>query len=165
MDNDLLGKYLTFFAKYDYALSRSGFCKRGRKLNGQADVKTIDADWDAFADKLPSTFYEEIKKNQNYAEIFKDGGPKVWAEKQGHAAKFHNDGSINDTKTLIYACKHIRNNLIHGEKLQKDEADIRRNHALLICAMEILTIAMNLVKDAHDITVLSRFEDIPISRD
>lgn len=163
MDSNLLGKYLIFFAKFDYAIARYGFFKKGRKINNQENIKTIDSDWDAFADKLSAEFYEEIKKNEKFAEIFKEGGPKIWAAVEGQSARFHSDISIKDTKTLIYACKHIRNNLIHGEKFQNDKADIERNYALLRCAREILIIAMKRIKDPKGFTVFSHFEDIPIS--
>jgi hypothetical protein len=57
--------------------------------------------------------------------------------------------------------KHIRNNLIHGEKLQNDDVNVERNQALLECAKRILVGAMEQSKDEENRTVLSYFNDIP----
>lgn len=64
--------------------------------------------------------------------------------------------TLTDTKSLIYACKHVRNNLIHGEKLQRDEDNVQRNHNLLKIAQSILLKVMDEIPRARDI-----FKDIP----
>lgn len=142
---------MLFFAKFEYALVRAGFFKDGRLLIGTDGAKACTADWEKFIEKIddPDAFFEKQKKER--PEILKDGGPKVFGKNANEDPKFYPDNPVSDTRTLIYACKHIRNNLIHGEKLESDEKSVKRNHALLKEAKAILEEALSKVcrQDDH----------------
>ncbi|MFH1158914.1 MAG: hypothetical protein V1721_08600 [Pseudomonadota bacterium] len=163
MNGQELGTYLLFFAKFEYALIRAGFFKEGRKVNNNGSIKIIGSDWNMFADKLPQDFYSKVKAQQEIQEIFKNGGPKVWARLVDAAPQFHHDTQISDAKTLIYACKHIRNNVVHGEKLQTDRNNIQRNQLLLKDAELILKSAMREAPQVNGFDKVENiFHDIPI---
>jgi hypothetical protein len=151
-----LAAHLLFFAMFEYALTRSGFFETKRPVNNDKTIKAVVSDWDAFIAKLPSDFYQSIKQEPSIQEIFKDGGPKIWAQKGDTPPKFYSDVPITDVSTLIYACKHIRNNIVHGEKLETDAASVQRNQRLLSEAQHILYSAMKVVPDIanvfHDIS-------------
>ncbi len=155
-----LSEYLLFFAKFDFALCRAGFAKKGRRINNDSTIKTWEADWDKFITAIPDSVFNEGKKE--YPEIFKDGGPKIWGKENDDTPRFHRDTNITDKATLIYACKHIRNNLIHGEKLESDHESVERNQKLLYEAEKILMQAMSLAEqqDGHK-QMREVFEDIP----
>ncbi|MFH1157599.1 MAG: hypothetical protein V1721_01750 [Pseudomonadota bacterium] len=150
-----LAAYLLFFARFEYALTRSGFFETKRPINNDGSIKAVVSNWDAFIKKLPDGFYKSIKDDISMQEIFKDGGPKIWAQQGDDPSKFHSDTPITDVSTLIYACKHIRNNIVHGEKLERDAASVQRNQQLLSEAQHILCSAMKAVP-----AVDSVFQDI-----
>jgi hypothetical protein len=154
MTKQKLGEYLLFFAKFDYVLVRSGFIKsRGRKI--QEDIHTAEAEWDAFIEKLPSDFYKKINQEIDLSEMI-NHPPESFGKSGDDAPQFYSESPITDTKSLIYACKHVRNNLIHGEKLQKDYDNVQRNYGLLDAAKQVLLKAMD------DISEMRRvFNDIP----
>lgn len=156
MTTEKLGEYLLFFAKLDHALIKAGFTKEGRKISD--GIKTIDASWKKFAKQLSDGFYDDVCQNADWKEII-DHPPETYG-KQGDDGpqKFHKETSATNTETLIYACKHVRNNLIHGEKLQQpeDEDNVRRNHRLLKTAQEVLLKAIGEIPKMNKV-----FEDIP----
>lgn len=154
MTKEKLAEYLLFFAKFDYALVRSSFYKKGRKI--QNNVYAADADWDKFIKKLPGDFFEEISRDHKCREII-DNPPRTYGiDNDNGPQKFFDEKPVTDAESLIYACKHVRNNLVHGEKLQKDTDDVERNYSLLNITQQILLKAMDDIPDMRRI-----FDDIP----
>lgn len=154
MDSESLGRYLVFFAKFEYSLIRAGFLKDGRKVSNDSSIRAVLSDWDKFIDSLPHDFYATIKNNPAIQEIFKDGGPRIWARQGSNPARFYSDAPITNAYSLIYACKHVRNNVVHGEKLETDVSSIRRNQQLLEETEDILTSAI------RNVSVVEGFERI-----
>lgn len=144
MDSRTLGEYLVFFAKFDRILIDLNFIKKkknSRKLgNG---LHAVQADWDSFRKNLPDDFFNQIKENKKFSEILKNGGPKTLARRKKEHPYFCDEHSITDKKYLILACKNIRNNLVHGGKLQTNPEAVDRNHELLRCAESILIEAIS----------------------
>lgn len=162
MDSASLGRYLVFFAKFEYSLIRAGFLKDGRKVSDDSSIRAVISDWDKFIDNLPQDFYATIKNNPAIQEIFKDGGPRIWARQGINPARFYSDAPITDAYSLIYACKHVRNNVVHGEKLETDVSSIRRNQKLLEETETILTSAIgnvNIVDGFEHISAIYRDVD------
>ncbi len=163
MDTDKLKDALLFFSKFEYALTRAGYTKLGRKINNNSSEKTVEADWDTFIKKLPEDFFKQISKTPDYHELYKDDGPKVWGKnKDNNTPQFLKDTPITDNSTLIYACKHVRNNLIHGEKLQSDQKNVGRNHKLLQQTRDVLLKALEEIPaiDSKE-KAIAIFDDIP----
>ena len=165
MNEIILGKFFIFFSKFEYALVRSGFCRQGRKVNRDSLLVSVEADWKEFIEMVPEGFFQVIRDDTAYAEIFQRGGPKIWACYDRDAPDFHDDVQITNTSTLLYACKHIRNNLIHGEKLQRDQTQVERNQSLLSCAQGILIEAMRRVSTDFGSSLWECFQSIPISHE
>ncbi len=127
--------FFAYFARFEYALKRGGFLKRRSEKNDGAE-----ADWNCFAKKLGSAFFEKVKSS-NIADKLLAKPPKKQIVKSDDL-----DWKcirIHDVTTLFDAIRRARNNLFHGGKFQSGAVeDIARDKTLLCQARKVLELAL-----------------------
>ncbi|MEZ6000350.1 hypothetical protein [Hyphomonas sp.] len=124
-------KLFSVFARYEYALKRSGFRARRDPF----------ADWEAFAKELPVEFFGRATAIPS-ARILIEAPPEKLKTNASGGVEWRSDvAPAYDSWTLIQAVKRVRNNLFHGDKHYDRDRDLKLTLAsldVLNCAYEIV---------------------------
>lgn len=107
--NDLVLEFFLTFARFEYALKRSGFTI--------GDKTQVSADWDRFARELAQsdgptlapvfTCSEYLKNNPPRKQVLNDHNQLAWI----HPAR-----TLTDLQNLLLDVRTVRNNAFHGGK-------------------------------------------------
>lgn len=131
MEPLLVIEFVATFSRLEYALKSTRFC---------SEVKT-QADWDAFATEIDSSFTSLDCKELLDARDYLLTNPPRKQKKCNGELRFVEDSARDycNTRQLIKYIKTVRNNLFHGGKYSPDgEKEARRNHQLVNSSLIIL---------------------------
>lgn len=101
-------QFFVVFSRYEFALKRGGFLKG-------SPGKRAEPDWDSFAEKLGSIFFDAMRAAPE-ADIFFSAQPKRLIVVDAKTVDFVKPANIVNGKMLFEAIRLVRNNLFHGEK-------------------------------------------------
>lgn len=132
VDRELAVEFMGMFARFEYALKMAGFCSFGRQLT---------VEWDEFASKVTidiqndaSGAVSDLQTKPPMKQVLVDNAPD-WKTAECSAS----------TPTGVTLCfvRRVRNNLFHGGKFSKTEAEAAGNKAgrdekLVKASLEIL---------------------------
>jgi len=139
-DRERVFHFLAIFARYECALKRSEFVRRGSY--GEAD-----ADWNTYADhistrlaRLTSPEYimarDRLLKNPPLRECL-DNGQILWLPNPRRRGE-------TDARYLLRVVRDVRNNLFHGGKFQDYKvAELARDRLLIDSAIIVLQASAN----------------------
>jgi hypothetical protein len=136
-DRQLVFQFFAFFSRFEYALKRSQFLKKGQR--GQAE-----ADWDRYADHLLGRFAtasdavfkdacDYLKRQPPHKQIANAGNIEWKANSK--------ESSESDEKYILRLIRTVRNNLFHGGKYPDPSgpmSEVGRNCKLLESSIEVL---------------------------
>jgi hypothetical protein len=134
-DHERVFHFLAIFARYECALKRSGFVRRGS--HGEAD-----ADWNTYADHISTrlarltspryvTARDRILEKPPLRECLYNG--------RIHLLPNPRRKGETDARYLLRVVRDVRNNLFHGGKFQNDEsAELARDRLLIDSAIIVL---------------------------
>lgn len=138
-DRDLVFRFFAVFSRFEYALKRSSFVKKGRY--GEALP-----DWGKYANELQGQFaVVQDERFKNACAYIKKEPPKTQI-----VSRSQRDLSWKDTlpckddfeeRYILYLVRTVRNNLFHGGKYEYPVGpveDVARNHHLLESALAVL---------------------------
>jgi hypothetical protein len=125
-------EFFVYFARFEYALKTLG----GKYLKGR-EGEGAEANWDNFATRLGSSFWERVKGNSEFQYFLDHPVKKQVVNKDGRLGwKCVPVSCIHD---LIHAIGRVRNNLFHGGKYPPD---VSRDRDLLKQGRMILELAL-----------------------
>jgi hypothetical protein len=126
-------KLFKLFSRFEYAMKRSDFLKKG-------SYDGADPDWKEFARALGTDFYNQVKGQD---------AMRILIEKPPSQLKFRPSSALGaakaewsvrtygqDVEGLFEGVKQVRNNLFHGDKTSP--ADVGRNSQLIRAAYSVL---------------------------
>jgi hypothetical protein len=144
LDKDLVCEFLLCFSRFEYALKRSDFVKRGKKM--QAEPMLAEPDWDSFADSLLGKFSSATEpKLLEAVNLLDSAPPQKQVLKDGNLDWVNNkkDASESQEKWILRLVRTVRNNLFHGGKYPgKDAPKPERDKKLLKACLTVLEYAM-----------------------
>lgn len=114
------------FARFEYAMKRSGFVSRGRRGNAQAD-------WNAFGDAVPDNLFDLIRPRNEIGVILRSPAATLMYSEDGIIEWSDPPAAPENFEQLLKQVKNIRNNLLHGNK-----QNIDRDRQLVGAALYIL---------------------------
>jgi hypothetical protein len=112
---DAAVSFFVFFMRFEYALKRTNYLKKGRR--GRAE-----ADWKKFALDLGKLFFDEVRSSGRAATLI-DTPPKRQVV-TNNELDWKEVKSIDGTIELLEAIRRTRNNLFHGGKVPIEGRDI-----------------------------------------
>lgn len=131
--------FATDFRQMEYALKRSKFVRKGKKI--------AEADWDHFATSLGPAFFDDVV-SRRIAETLISSPPRqlladlTWSPETTSPL-------ANSNELIIHGVCRVRNSYIHGEKfIGGPEKQWRRDIKLILEAHAVLTRAMEFVSTA-----------------
>ncbi len=128
-------EFFAVFSRFECALKRAGFLKRGRK-------DAAEADWDKFAQELDGRSGNRFLDRVPDSELRKKP-PKRQIVTADGALDFGQACTIRSTTDLFVAVRRVRNNLFHGGKYPSGPVDdAERNEKLLRAAIGVLDLAL-----------------------
>lgn len=119
------------FARFEYAMKRGGFRK----------VDRADAAWWTFADEMPATFFEAMKKAPEAAPLFTAPPRHLVCDGPTEVDWSNAPGAPRNTLELFEYVKIVRNNLLHGDKRH----DVDRDNELSRASLFVLNAAYDAV--------------------
>lgn len=123
------------FRQMEYAMKRSGFVRPDREV--------AEADWNLFAKRLGSRFFEEVVASSIAPTLIGSPPRRLLADMQWSPE--NPEPLANVMQLLINGVCRVRNSYIHGEKFtggpegqwERDFTLIAEAHAVLTKAMEV----------------------------
>lgn len=140
-DRELIFEFLVVFARFEYALKRSGFAMSSHLRDGKR--RPAEPDWISFSESIAATTKFSTITDPSFVaacHYLRNNPPKC---------QYITDGSLSfveaelekapDETYVIRLVKFVRNNLFHGGKFPNDPApDLARNGKLLEASLIIL---------------------------
>ena len=143
VDPDLVTEFFVFFARFEYALKRSGYHRGASK--SPPEWRPALPDWKAFARDLNGKFDEERSKRLKGAVTYLENKPtKVqMVRRVSGMSELSWDCMPPKGKTqlekLVESIKRTRNNLFHGGKFRHGPVkDVGRDRELLRSCLAVL---------------------------
>lgn len=139
------------FSRFEFAL------KRSRTYAAISNGRVIP-DWDGFAKDLGSKFWDEIFAKEVASALISNPPKKQVLLANGELG-WKDVSAVKNTAELFLAIRQARNNLFHGAKYQHGSSSGRvdfvegseRNDALLAESLAVLTLALTVRPDIHDL--------------
>ena len=134
LNDHLVLEFLACFARFEYALKRSGYAS--------GTEKEVRADWDAFALTLKILPDQEIQAVLTAGELLLNNPPQKQVLIAGSLDWKDGipEGQADVQKILIYV-RRVRNNLFHGGKFLVPTGPVdepARNQALIDSSLAVL---------------------------
>ena len=140
VDKDLLLEFFIMFSRFEYALKRTDYVRKG--------VNWVAPDWPKFAKHIKAKFEET--KIVKAVEYLKSKPPQIQMVKN---KKFVFEKSPNCGSGVVYlikCVKIVRNNLFHGGKFPSGPVDDpARNRDLIQYSLEFLHYMLTLDEEVE----------------
>jgi hypothetical protein len=141
IDRDLVCEFFGWFARFEYTLKETGFCKAGR--NGNAEPN-----WRCLGEKIGRDLADCKDQNVVGAIQYLVNDPPQVQKCVGRRPEFREDRlqGENHGEKAIEAVRRVRNNLFHGGK-HTPHSPPGRDEKLIFCSLIILEACLNLRED------------------
>ena len=137
MEEKLVMQFLYAFARFEYALKRSGY-------QGQ-EGKAAEAEWDRFENTLTGMPAAELAPVLKCGDYILSKPPRKQVATGGGLSWVESAPTASPIKTLIIYVRRIRNNLFHGGKFPEGPVyDVARDAELLSSGVAVLKALLEL---------------------
>jgi len=131
------------FARFEFALKRSGFAKPGKKKDKLTSAYSLAPDWDTFKNTKDVKDLWDRSSAEKAVQYLIQNPAKVYMSNGAQIGLGHAPPSPTTMPVLIDMVLRVRNNLFHGDK---QAAGLERDTLLLRSCLAVI----DLLLDAND---------------